>query len=101
MGAKQIEQGIKINSPVDILEEAIQNAGGLCLNHFDGLQRELELSIIGVVLAGSNSNILNSLRDEGRSIGDIVEEFRVVCFELLSELRDRKQLMEFWLALEE
>ncbi len=99
---QNVEEGIKVvNAWGGLLEEGIEHACGLGLDHLDDLQWVLVLAIVGVDCGGRRDNELDGFTNKGRVVSDIIEKFGVVGLELLHEIGYNKQLEEFGFGFEE
>lgn len=75
MTAQAREHGVEVLDVAfcGVLEEGVQDAGGLRLNHLDGQQGQLVLPIFRVIGTGWCGDIFNGLAHKGRRGAHIVE----------------------------
>lgn len=84
-----------------LLEEAVEDAGGLGLDHLDHLQGQLVLALVGVLRLRRDGQVADCLRDQPGVVGEVVEQLGVVGLELLRELGHCQQLVQLGLALQQ
>ena len=84
-----------------LLEEPVENTGGLGLHKFDGLLWEFELPLVGVGGQGRDCDVGDGLGYECGGVRDIIEQFGVVGFNLLRELLQAQQLLQRGFGLEQ